>query len=52
MKIIFEVKNDMKKVYCKNCKWYNLRLKRERFCKNKKNDCLNYKRKWYKVWIK
>lgn len=56
-----------KKVYCKNCKFKNnmrhiikydsalcIKLdeyKETFFEKNKNNNCIDYKHKWYKFWL-
>lgn len=54
----------MKKVFCKNCKYYidnvcyyalvDVEDKKLRIVKleNKNNDCKYYERKWWKFWIK
>lgn len=54
----------MPKVYCKNCKWYKIRVPGDEYCKklkqvfpeaggyNSLNSCKKYHRKWYKFWVK
>jgi hypothetical protein len=50
----------MKKVYCKNCKYYNYNRghglepcnKHPFYSRNRNNDCYSYKKKWWLFWIK
>ena len=58
--------NNMKKIYCKNCKWHKGKGRFRKECRNGTMNCLesnwkvapvewkckNYQRKWYKFSIK